>query len=41
VCAARHQAVGRAVVGREAQLASDSTADLVRTTRDGFFAEAR
>jgi DNA-binding FadR family transcriptional regulator len=39
--AARHEAVGRAVVGREARIASDAAADLVRTTRDEFVAEAR
>ncbi|WP_420362302.1 FCD domain-containing protein [Curtobacterium aetherium] len=39
--AARHEAVGRAVVGREARVASDTTAQLVRVTRDEFIAEAR
>ncbi|PZE62270.1 GntR family transcriptional regulator [Curtobacterium sp. MCPF17_001] len=38
--AARHEAVGRAVVGREARVASAAAADLVRTTRDEFVAEA-
>jgi DNA-binding FadR family transcriptional regulator len=38
--AARHEAVGHAVVAREARLASDAAAALVRTTRDEFVAEA-
>jgi DNA-binding FadR family transcriptional regulator len=38
--AARHTAVGHAVVGREARVAADGTADLVRVTRDEFIAEA-